>query len=34
VAFLAEGHPTGEALDRRVREAVAALMTVTEYQLA
>jgi uncharacterized protein (DUF1800 family) len=34
VAFLAEGHPGEETLDRRVREAVGALLTLTEYQLA
>ncbi len=34
VAFLAEGKPTGAALDRRVREAVHAIMTTAEYQLA
>jgi uncharacterized protein (DUF1800 family) len=34
VAFLAEGKPTGPVLDRRVREAVHAIMTMPEYQLA
>jgi uncharacterized protein (DUF1800 family) len=34
VAFVADGKPTGPALDRRVREAVHALMTTAEYQLA
>jgi hypothetical protein len=34
VAFLAEGPPTGPALDRRVREAVHAILTMAEYQLA
>jgi hypothetical protein len=34
VAFLAEGKPTGPALDRRVREAVHAILTMAEYQLA
>jgi uncharacterized protein (DUF1800 family) len=34
VAFVAEGAPTGEALDRRVREAVHAILTMAEYQLA
>lgn len=34
VAFLAEGKPTGPSLDRRVREAVHAIMTMPEYQLA
>jgi uncharacterized protein (DUF1800 family) len=33
-AFLAEGKPTGPALDRRVREAVHAILTMAEYQLA
>jgi uncharacterized protein (DUF1800 family) len=34
VAFLADGDPTGPALDRRVREAVHAILTMAEYQLA
>ena len=34
VEFVAEGSPTGAALDRRVREAVHALLTMPEYQLA
>jgi uncharacterized protein (DUF1800 family) len=33
-AFLAEGKPTGEAFYTRVREAVAVLWTMPEYQLA
>jgi len=34
VSFVAEGNPTGPALDRRVREAVLAMLTMAEYQLA
>jgi hypothetical protein len=34
VAFLAEGDPAGPTLDRRVREAVQAILTMPEYQLA
>ncbi len=34
VAFLAKGNPTGPALSRRVREAVHAILTMAEYQLA
>ncbi len=34
VAFLAEGRPSGPALARRVREAVPAILTLAEYQLA
>jgi hypothetical protein len=34
VAFVAEDNPTGAALDRRVREAVHAILTTAEYQLA
>jgi hypothetical protein len=34
VAFVAEGEPTGAALDRRVRETVHAVLTMAEYQLA
>jgi hypothetical protein len=34
VAFVAEDNPTGPALDRRVREAVHAILTMPEYQLA
>jgi hypothetical protein len=34
VAFVAEGNPTGPALDRRVREAVHAILTMAEAQLA
>ena len=32
--FVAAGHPTGPELARRVREAVHAIMTTAEYQLA
>jgi len=34
VAFVAEGRPAGPALARRVREAVHAILTMAEYQLA
>jgi uncharacterized protein (DUF1800 family) len=34
IAFLAEGKPTGGALNRRAREAVHAILTMPEYQLA
>jgi uncharacterized protein (DUF1800 family) len=34
VAFVGEGNPSGPALARRVREAVHAILTVAEYQLA
>jgi hypothetical protein len=34
VAFVAEGSPSGDALARRVREAVHAIMTMPEYHLA
>ena len=34
VSFVAEGNPSGLALDRRVREAVHAILTIAEYQLA
>ena len=34
VSFVAEGKPTGPALARRVREAVHAVLTLAEYQLA
>ncbi len=34
VTFVAEGKPAGPALDRRVREAVHAILTMPEYQLA
>jgi uncharacterized protein (DUF1800 family) len=34
VAFVADGNPTGAALDRRAREVVHALLTTAEYQLA
>jgi hypothetical protein len=34
VAFLADGKPSGAALDRRAREAVHAILTTAEYQLA
>jgi hypothetical protein len=34
VAFVAEGRPSGAALERRVREAVHAIWTMPEYQLA
>jgi hypothetical protein len=34
VAFLGEDKPTGASLDRRVREAVHAILTMPEYQLA
>jgi uncharacterized protein (DUF1800 family) len=33
-SFVAEGNPAGSALDRRVREAVQAILTMAEYQLA
>ena len=33
-AFVAEGQPAGSALDRRVREAVHAVLTMPEYHLA
>jgi hypothetical protein len=33
-AFVAEGNPTGPALDRRVREVAHAVLTTVEYQLA
>ena len=33
-AFLAEGKPSGPALARRVREAVHAILSIAEYQLA
>jgi hypothetical protein len=34
VAFMSEGHPVGAALDRRVREAVHAILTMPEFQLS
>jgi hypothetical protein len=34
VAFVAEGNPSGPALARRVREAVHAILSIAEYQLA
>ncbi len=34
VAFVAEGEPSGPALDRRAREAVHAILATAEYQLA
>jgi hypothetical protein len=34
VAFVAEGKPAGPTLDRRVREAVHAILTMAEYQRA
>ena len=34
VAYIAEGKPAGAALDRRVREAVHAILAMPEYQLA
>ena len=34
VAFVSAGDPTGTALDHRVREAVHAILTMAEYQLA
>jgi uncharacterized protein (DUF1800 family) len=34
LAFVAEGRPAGPALDRRAREAVHAILTMAEYQLA
>jgi uncharacterized protein (DUF1800 family) len=34
VAFVADGAPSGRALDRRVRETVHAILTMPEYQLA
>jgi uncharacterized protein (DUF1800 family) len=33
-AFVAEGNPVGPALSRRVREAVCAILSMAEYQLA
>ena len=33
-AFVADGKPAGEALDRRVREAAHAILSMPEYQLA
>jgi uncharacterized protein (DUF1800 family) len=33
-AFVAQGNPTGAALKRRAREAVQAILTMAEYQLA
>jgi uncharacterized protein (DUF1800 family) len=34
IAFVADGNPTGAALDRRVRETVHAILSMPEYQLA
>lgn len=34
IAFVANGNPKGAALDRRVREAVHAILSMPEYQLA
>jgi hypothetical protein len=34
LTFLQEGEPEGDALDQRTREAVHAIMTMPEYQLA
>jgi hypothetical protein len=34
VAFVAEGNPSGPVLARRVREAVHAILSIAEYQLA
>jgi Protein of unknown function (DUF1800) len=34
VAFVAEGNPSGPVLSRRVREAVHAILSIAEYQLA
>ena len=34
VEFVAEGRPAGPALARRVREAVQAILSTAEYQLA
>ena len=34
VAFVRDGKPAGPALARRVREAVHAILTMAEYQLA
>jgi hypothetical protein len=34
IAFVDEGKPSGPALARRVREAVHAILTLAEYQLA
>ena len=34
VAFMSEGKPTGLLLARRAREAVHAILTMPEYQLA
>ena len=33
-AFVADGKPTGDALDRRVRETAHAILSMPEYQLA
>jgi hypothetical protein len=33
-AFVADGKPAGAALDRRVREAAHAILSMPEYQLA
>jgi uncharacterized protein (DUF1800 family) len=34
IAFMEEGNPTGNELDKRIREMIHALMTTPEYQLA
>jgi len=34
IAFMAEGNPRERALDRRVREATHAILSMAEYQLA
>ena len=33
IAFLKDGSPKGDALDRRIREAAHTIMTMPEYQL-
>ena len=33
IAFIKEGSPKGDALDRRIREAAHMIMTMPEYQL-
>ena len=33
-AFVADGKPTGDRLDRRAREAAHAILSMPEYQLA
>jgi len=34
IAFVAEGSPKDEALDRRVRETVHAILSMSEYQMS